>query len=114
VSVYLIHFEKPYKHARHYLGWSDQLAFRLAHHKSGTGANLLRVVNEAGIKWAMVRVWPGGSRVDERKLKNHSSTRHCPVCQGRAHVCWDCGKVYRYPGWLRRHQRAVHEMEEAA
>jgi predicted GIY-YIG superfamily endonuclease len=112
MSVYLVHFEEPYKHARHYLGWSDQLAYRIAHHKSGSGANLLRVVNEAGIRWVVARVWHGADRSFERRLKGHSSTRYCPVCNGHAHVCWDCGKVYRYPGWLARHQRLVHGVDE--
>lgn len=49
--IYLIHFEQPYRHARHYLGYADHLAARIAHHRNGSGARLLQVVNEASIEW---------------------------------------------------------------
>jgi hypothetical protein len=99
---YLTHFETPYKHT-HYLEVCATVNFPCAASPQRDRANLLRVVNDAGIRWVVVRVWPGGNRTLERQLKGHSSTRYCPVCNGTAHVCWDCGKVYRYPGWLRRH-----------
>lgn len=113
--IYLIHLERRYKHAGHYRGWTGgPLAYRVGHHKRGTGANFLRVANDAGIRWAVVRVWKDGTRADERRMKqSHSATRDCPVCNGTAHVCWDCGKVYRYPGWLRRHQSIAHQETEA-
>jgi site-specific DNA-cytosine methylase len=31
-TVYLLHFDRPYKHARHYLGWAESLDARLAVH----------------------------------------------------------------------------------
>lgn len=46
---YLIHFERPYRHARHYLGWTVDLEARLAKHRAGNGARLLRVATAAGI-----------------------------------------------------------------
>jgi hypothetical protein len=78
--VYLIHFDRPFSHAQHYIGWTENLPFRIGHHLAGTGANLLRHVNEAGIPWSVVRVWPGASRGFERRLKGHSATRNCPIC----------------------------------
>jgi hypothetical protein len=36
--VYLLHFSKPYKHARHYTGWTESsgsLKARLARHERG-------------------------------------------------------------------------------
>lgn len=83
MAVYLIHLDKPFRHARHYLGYSqglDSIKYRLAHHKSGSGANLLKHVANAGIGFQIVRVWPNGSKSDERRLKSHSSTRLCPIC----------------------------------
>lgn len=51
MTIYLIHFEKPYKHARHYLGYTNDLEKRLARHRNGNGARLIDVINNAGIKW---------------------------------------------------------------
>lgn len=31
-TIYLLHFSKPYKHARHYIGYTDDLDKRLARH----------------------------------------------------------------------------------
>jgi hypothetical protein len=31
-TVYLLHFDRPYRHARHYLGWAEDLDNRLAEH----------------------------------------------------------------------------------
>lgn len=79
--VYLLHFERRYRHAGHYLGFT-QLApeERFERHASGHGARLLRVVAAAGISWQLVRLWRG-TRADERRLKlNGSSTRLCPHC----------------------------------
>jgi predicted GIY-YIG superfamily endonuclease len=48
-TVYLLHFDRPYKRARHYLGWASDLDARLAQHTAGHGARLLEVVHDAGI-----------------------------------------------------------------
>lgn len=80
-TIYLVHFDKPFRHARHYLGWASRLDARLAHHANGTGANLLRHAKEAGVTWQLVRIWPDQSRLEERRLKNMGSrARLCPVC----------------------------------
>lgn len=79
-TVYLIHFERPYEHARHYLGHTEDLAARLQAHRSGNGARLMEVVTQAGIDWTLVRTWEG-SRDLERKLKAHKhAPRLCPIC----------------------------------
>ena len=81
-GCYLLHFTEPYKHARHYLGYSPRIADRLDKHAAGTGARLTQVVKDAGIGWTLARVWPGKGRTEERRLKNRgSSRRHCPVCK---------------------------------
>lgn len=80
VAVYLLHFAEPYRHARHYLGSSDNVKRRLAEHESGRGARLLAVVHAAGIEWELARLWPGG-RVRERQIKNQGGlSRCCPLC----------------------------------
>ena len=38
--LYLLHFDRAYKHARHYSGYSrnkDTFARRVEHHRNGTG-----------------------------------------------------------------------------
>jgi len=80
-TAYLLHFDQPYQHASHYLGWSSNLPVRLAAHESGRGARLTEVVYEAGIRWALTRTWPGVSRDFERALKNQGgASRRCPGC----------------------------------
>jgi predicted GIY-YIG superfamily endonuclease len=79
-TVYLLHFDRPYKHARHYLGWADDLDKRLARHAAGQGARLLEVVSAEGIGWQLARTWPG-DRNRERQIKNMGgASRRCPLC----------------------------------
>lgn len=82
--VYLLHFDTPYGHAKHYTGWAASLAARLGHHANGTGARLMQVIKSAGIGFSLARTWPEVDRNFERKLKNRGgASRHCPVCQGQ-------------------------------
>jgi predicted GIY-YIG superfamily endonuclease len=79
-TVYLIHFDKPYKHARHYLGYASNLKARLACHRANQGARLIQVIHAAGITWQVSRTW-SGNRALERKLKNQKNgPRLCPLC----------------------------------
>ena len=80
-TIYLLHFDQPFGHAKHYTGWAKQLERRLAHHRAGTGANLLRHVKAAGIGWTLTRTWDGDRNL-ERRLKNMGgASRLCPTCQ---------------------------------
>lgn len=84
--VYLIHFNQPYKHARHYLGFTDDLEARLSQHAHGNGARLMAVIHAAGITWQLARTWEG-DRKRERRLKHqHHSARLCPLCNPRAYM----------------------------
>jgi hypothetical protein len=80
-TVYLLHFERPYKHARHYLGHTrGPVGKRLTEHRKGRGARLLAVVTEAGISFELARTWEGG-RDRERQLKRQGgASRCCPLC----------------------------------
>ena len=78
--VYLVHFTEPYRHARHYTGWTADLDSRLAEHQAGRGARLLQVITQAGIDWTLARTWQG-TRARERQLKRQGgSSRRCPIC----------------------------------
>lgn len=79
-TVYLLHFARPYKHARHYIGWTSDLNARLAQHQAGRGARLLAVIKDAGITWTLARTWDG-ARSRERALKRQGgASRCCPLC----------------------------------
>jgi hypothetical protein len=82
-TIYLIHFDKPYHHAKHYLGWAHNQHFeaRLEHHRNGNGSRLMAAVARAGIGWKVVRTWRG-SRADERRMKNNGAVgKYCPICR---------------------------------
>jgi predicted GIY-YIG superfamily endonuclease len=79
--VYLLHFDRPYKHARHYLGFAHDVELRLADHRAGHGARLMEVIADAGITFTLARTWEG-DRPLERSLKNQkNSPRLCPICR---------------------------------
>jgi predicted GIY-YIG superfamily endonuclease len=79
-TIYLIHLDTPYKHARHYTGWTTDLPARLQAHREGRGARLMEVITQAGITWRLARTWPGG-RSRERAIKDrHEAPRLCPEC----------------------------------
>lgn len=79
-TIYLLHFDQPYRHARHYTGWTTDLTARLGQHQSGHGARLLAVVNAVGITWTLARTWQG-PRARERALKRQGgASRRCPIC----------------------------------
>ena len=80
-TVYLIHFDRPYKHARHYLGWASNLEARLEHHRNGTGGNLMAVLRRENIGWQVVRTWTPATRHRERQIKIQGGlSRVCPMC----------------------------------
>src|SRR5262245_14167926 len=81
-TVYLIHFNQAYRHARHYLGFTEHLDKRITDHLCGMGARLLEVVTQAGIEWRLACAWPGDREL-ERRLKNRKEApKLCPICAG--------------------------------
>ena len=77
--VYLLHFDQPYAHARHYTGWTDDLLDRLDRHARGHGARLMTVISQAGIGFILVRTCEG-TRATERAIKNSGgAVRYCPL-----------------------------------
>lgn len=85
-GVYLLHINPPYKHARHYLGYADDLQRRIAEQQTGrrAAARLPQVVIAAGCTLVLARIWPGQDRHFERKLKQRKNTPClCPICNGQ-------------------------------
>jgi predicted GIY-YIG superfamily endonuclease len=83
-TVYLLHFDRPYYHARHYLGWSTDLDVRLADHAAGQGTRLLQVISAAGIHFTVARTWSGGRKCERRLKGQKHGPRLCPLCQTAA------------------------------
>jgi predicted GIY-YIG superfamily endonuclease len=80
---YMLCFHRPYRHARHYVGWTDDLLDRLDRHASGRGARLVEVITQAGIGFTLVRICEGTRRT-ERAIKNAGgAVRYCPICTPR-------------------------------
>lgn len=85
-TVYLIHFDAPFRHAQHYIGYTKlSVKERMERHRSGHGAQLLKQVQNAGIGWRVVRTWSvptGEGRKLEIKLKRRGGGRRvCPICK---------------------------------
>lgn len=85
--VYLLHFDEPLKHARHYIGYAEQdVEKRLATHRKSQGASLTAALNRAGIPYRIVRTWSEVDRHFERALKKrHEAAVLCPICR-KAHL----------------------------
>jgi len=77
-GCYLICLSQPYFHARHYVGYSDDIARRIETHRKGQGSPLLAAALMAGIDFRVVRIWPGADRHVERQLHNRHGSRLCP------------------------------------
>ena len=82
--IYLLHFDQPYRHARHYLGYADDLDARLKRHRAGNGARLIEVINAAGITWRCVRTWRGGRKLERQLKRRKEGPALCPICSGAA------------------------------
>ncbi|GAA2327390.1 hypothetical protein [Dactylosporangium salmoneum] len=104
-TIYLLHFERPFSHARHYLGWTGgPLPVRLQAHLAGQGARLLAAVHSAGITWFLARTWEG-TRARERQIKRQGGlSRSCPMCGVRPASSADRtalrGLARRYPAYM--------------
>jgi transposase len=80
--IYILHFDSPYFHARHYVGYCTDgtLEERLARHRSGQGSRLMLAIELAGIGFT-VALTHAGDRHFERRLKRAKNTaRFCPLC----------------------------------
>ena len=81
-TVYLIHFNQAFKHARHYIGYTTNLDRRITDHLCGIGARLMEVVTAAGVEWQCVRTWQGDRRLERQLKKRKHAALLCPVCSG--------------------------------
>lgn len=83
--IYLLHFDTPFKHAKHYKGFTTNLEQRMKEHGTGRGARLMEVIHAAGITWQLAATWNGTKRL-ERQIKNRGgAAKLCPICKGSKH-----------------------------
>ncbi len=94
-TVYLLHFvrklgnqDNPRGMAQHYIGFAEHdLAARLERHHAGNGSRIMAAVARQGIPWVLARVWEGGTRDLERKLKaRKNASSICPYCRGEVEL----------------------------
>ncbi len=84
-TVYLLHFDRrhPKYGWQHYIGWTHDLAGRIAsHHRAGPkdGSRVSRECHAAGIGFQVARIWPGVSRAEELRMKAINGRNLCPFC----------------------------------
>ena len=80
-GVYVIHLEQPLGHARHYIGYADNIARRVQEHLDCRGGRLLCAAVRKDIPFEVVRIYPGEGRSFEKRLKlSKVGGRYCPVC----------------------------------
>jgi len=84
-TVYLLHFDRRYRHAGHYLGWTSNLSRRVRRHLAGHGSRLVQMVVGAGINIRVARTWAGGRARECQLKKQGGRSRLCPICKSEGH-----------------------------
>ncbi|MEU2615962.1 hypothetical protein ABZ570_30985 [Micromonospora sp. NPDC007271] len=82
-TVYLIHFDRPYRHVKHYIGWTLDLETRLADHAADRDARLLALITAARIGFRLARTWTG-TRGRERQIKRQGGIPLLPALRRQA------------------------------
>jgi hypothetical protein len=115
--IYLLHATVPLHRSngvvvQHYLGqcMDERLLERLKEHQTGRSrVSIVREFKKHGATLQLVAMWPGGTRDDERRLKNERHYKdRCTVCtpgKDREHGWTGTARVYHLPGWSRRHSK---------
>jgi len=82
--VYVLHFDPPFRHARHYIGIAHDgnVLRRLHEHLRGRGSGLVLAAYVSGCRVTVTVDMPGDLGL-ERRLHNRHGTRVCPVCVPR-------------------------------
>lgn len=102
--LYLLHFDQPRHHARHYLGSSVILAQRLTQHATGDGACLTRALWEDDEPWQLAALFVPRRRCgktireyESAVKQRHNSTLYCPLCCGGKERIWSPPGTISYP-----------------
>jgi len=87
-TVYLLHFEQPYKHCQHYVGFTErEVTERIGEHWSGNGSALTAAVHaQAENEMILARTWENVDASIEFIIKSRAeSPRLCPICNPDAY-----------------------------
>lgn len=81
--VYPLHSDPPFKHARHYIGWTRfDVQGRVQYHVDGRGSRLVYAAVLTGCDIKIARTWKDQDRNLERTLKNRKNAPGlCPLCR---------------------------------
>jgi predicted GIY-YIG superfamily endonuclease len=81
-TVYVLHLEPAYRHARHYIGWTaGDVDARVATHVQGTGSPLIRAAVAAGVRVQIAATMPGSLMLERRLKRWHKTGQFCPICR---------------------------------
>ena len=88
MAVYLLHISPPYRHARHYIGYTEREVMERVHDHFGSGRGrqspLVRAAIAAGCTVVIARIWPDGDRALEQKFKKwRKGPLLCPKCNAK-------------------------------
>jgi predicted GIY-YIG superfamily endonuclease len=81
-TVYLLHFNRPYHHARHYVGFTTNIERRVKRHQDGRGSPLIEAAISAGIEFTVARLWNNVTGRFERRIHEMEARLLCPMCVG--------------------------------
>src|SRR3989442_14561814 len=83
--LYLLHFNPRYRHAGHYLGYTQDVLQRFAFHLRGRGSPLVSAAVTNGCQILLVIIWnEDGNAEQEIKRIVGSRARLCPICNPKA------------------------------
>lgn len=85
MPVYVLHFDPPYKHARHYIGFvkdKHRIRERICEHLSGQGSPLIKAALAAQHQISLAHFWRSAPRTFETRLKRRADTpAWCRSCK---------------------------------
>lgn len=112
--VYLLHFNDPISHAKHYMGCTSQPAIRFGQHAAGHGSRLTRELHSRGIGFTvgmMAVCTLGEMRRIERSIKNQrNAARYCKCCNGEEAKQFP--NTTRYPYEFKVRSAYINRMED--
>jgi hypothetical protein len=100
MAVYLLHATVPLERPNgqkvwHYVGYcrDGTVTKRVAlHNSSKSHVPIVRAFRKRGAKLLLARLWVGGTRDDERRIKQAGQHREiCPVCSPERATAGDVG-----------------------
>lgn len=79
-ALYILHFDRPLHHARHYAGATKNLQNRLVDHALGNGARITRELLLRRIGWQLARCWTIPWPWEQHLKKMKHTPDYCPIC----------------------------------